>query len=87
MMKARTCVLISEQPTKDWHTRSVTLSETKGLAVRFFAEFILSEAEGLRMTRLNGHVVKCTNLVCFDLDNLPTAFNSQLLTSLLTQRC
>jgi hypothetical protein len=35
--------------------------------VRFFAEFILSEAEGLRMTRLNGHVVKCTKVVCFAL--------------------
>ena len=28
----------------------VTLSAAKGLAARFFAEFILSFAEGLRMT-------------------------------------
>jgi hypothetical protein len=42
----------------------------KGLVARFFAEFILSEAEGLRMTRLNGHVVKCTNVMCFDLNAL-----------------
>ena len=32
--------------TKDWDTRPVTLSEMKGLVARFFAEFILSEAEG-----------------------------------------
>jgi hypothetical protein len=33
------------QTTKEWHTRAVTLSETKSLVVRFFSEFILSEAE------------------------------------------
>ena len=55
------------QTTKDRHTKSVTLSATKGLALRFFAEFILSEAEGLRMTRLSGHVGKCTNVACSDL--------------------
>src|SRR5436190_19807078 len=38
------------QTTKDWHSRSVTLSEVKGLAVRFFAT--------LRMTLLRGSVVK-----------------------------
>src|SRR5204863_6441102 len=48
------------QTTKDWHSRSVTLSEAKGLAVRFFA--------ALRMTLLNGCVAKCTNVVHFDLD-------------------
>jgi hypothetical protein len=31
----------------------------KGLAVTFFA--------ALRMTRLSGRVVKCTNFLCFDL--------------------
>ena len=50
------------QTTKDWHTRSVTLSETKGLALRFFAT--------LRMTKLSGHVVKCTNVVWSDLESL-----------------
>jgi len=39
---------------------NVTLSETKGLSERFFAEFILSEVEGLRMTLLMSHIVKCT---------------------------
>src|SRR5438046_3200579 len=47
------------QTTKDWHSRSVTLSEAKGLAVRFFA--------ALRMTLLNGRVAKCTNVMHFDL--------------------
>ncbi len=47
------------QTTRDWYTRTVTLNEVKGLAVRFFAT--------LRMTRLSGHVVKCANLLCFDL--------------------
>ena len=47
------------QTTKDWHSRSVTLSAAKGLAVRFFA--------ALRMTLLNGCVAKCTNVVHFDL--------------------
>jgi len=46
---------------------TVTLSNVKGLAVRFFAEFILSIVEGLRMTKLAGRVVKCTNVMCFDL--------------------
>ena len=54
------------QITKDWHTGSVTLSVTKGLSGRFFAEFILSAAEGLRMTRVRSHVVKCTNVMKFD---------------------
>ena len=45
--------VVLNQTTKDWHTKSVTLSETKGLAVKFFAEFILSVAERLRMTRLS----------------------------------
>ncbi len=54
----------------DWHTKSVTLSETKGLTVRFFAEPVLSPVEGLRMTRLRGHVVKCTNIMCSGLVTL-----------------
>jgi hypothetical protein len=33
--------------TKEWHTRVVTLSETKGLSERFFTEFILSRGEGV----------------------------------------
>ena len=53
--------------TEDWHTRSVTLSETKGLSERFFAEFILSVVEGLRMTIVRGSIVKCTNVVWFNL--------------------
>jgi len=55
------------QTTKDWHPRVVTLSETKGLSERFFAEFILSEVEGLRMTRPMDRSVKCTNVLWFDL--------------------
>ena len=31
------------QTTEDWHTRLVTLSATKGLSERCFAEFILYE--------------------------------------------
>jgi hypothetical protein len=34
--------------------------------VRFFAEFILSEAEGLRITLFSGYIVKCINVVWFD---------------------
>jgi hypothetical protein len=48
--------------TEDWHTNAVTLSVTKGLGMRFFAT--------LRMTRPSGHIVKCTNVMWFDLDNL-----------------
>jgi len=48
------------QTTEDWYTRFVTLSATKGLSERFFAL--------LRMTRVRGHVVKCTNVMWFDLD-------------------
>src|SRR5438093_5527995 len=51
---------ILNQTAKDWHSRSVTLSEAKGLAVRFFA--------ALRMTLLNGCVAKYTNVVHFDLE-------------------
>ncbi len=40
---------------------AVTLSEAKGLAVRFFA--------ACRITLLKGRVVKCTNVMCFDLTN------------------
>src|SRR5262245_42733804 len=45
--------------TKDWYTRSVTLSETKGLLERFFAL--------LRMTITRGHVVKGANVARYDL--------------------
>ncbi len=47
------------QTTKDWRTRGVTLSATKGLSERFFAP--------LRMTQPSGHIIKCTNVMCFDL--------------------
>ena len=40
------------QATEDWHTCPVTLSATKGLSERCFAEFILSEAEGFNMAVL-----------------------------------
>ncbi len=40
------------QTTGDWHPCFVTLSATKGLSERCFAEFILSEVEGLSMTAL-----------------------------------
>jgi LmbE family N-acetylglucosaminyl deacetylase len=44
--------------TKDGHSRFVTLSETKGLSERFFA--------ALRMTRLWGCGVRCTNILRSD---------------------
>jgi hypothetical protein len=69
------------QTTEDWHGSNVTLSPSlplilsagakrrsrrtlrvnpaKGFSERFFAL--------LRMTRLSGRLVKCTNVVCFDL--------------------
>ena len=47
------------QATRDWHSESVTLSAAKGLSEGFFAL--------LRMTRLAGRIVKCTNVVWFDL--------------------
>jgi len=56
--------------TKDWSPRGVTLSATKGLSERFFAEFILSVVEGLRMTRPKDRNGKCTNVLWFDLDIL-----------------
>jgi hypothetical protein len=88
--RARTCTNLLgsdlNQTTKDWHTRVVTLNAVKGLAVRFFAEFILSEVEGLRMTRLDGHVVKCTKVVCFDLVQ-PVTIVHVLLTIATTSSC
>ena len=45
------------QTTKDWRTRGVTLSATKGISERFFAP--------LRMTQPSGHIIKCTNVMCF----------------------
>ena len=47
------------QVTKDRYTRSVTLSETKGLSERFFAP--------LRMTIVKVYVVKCLNAMWIDL--------------------
>jgi hypothetical protein len=44
-------VLRLNHATRDWHSRVVTLSETKGLSERFFAT--------LRMTRPRGARVKC----------------------------
>jgi hypothetical protein len=49
------------QTTRDWHSRTVTLSEAKGLGVRFFAV--------LRMICSSGRVVKCTIVMWFDLAN------------------
>ena len=54
--------VLPNQTVREWHSRSVTLSETKGLSERFFAEFILSEVEGLRMTYLRDRGVKCTHV-------------------------
>src|SRR5262249_42827925 len=51
--------LCLNQTIKDWYTSLVTLSETKGLSERFFA--------ALRMTTLYGHLIKCTNVIWFDL--------------------
>ena len=48
-----------KQITKDWCAKAVTLSAAKGLGVRFFAT--------LRMTRSSSPVVKCTNVLWFDL--------------------
>ncbi len=62
-------LILLNQTTGDRHTDLVTLSEAKGLTVRFFAEFILSEVEGLRMTVMSGRGVKHTNVMCFDLGN------------------
>jgi len=44
---------------KDWHTRVVTLSETKGLSERFFA--------ALRRARFGVWSVTCTNVLRSDL--------------------
>jgi len=43
------------QVASDWHTRVVTLSEAKGLGVRFFAV--------LRMTVLKRLIIKRTNVL------------------------
>ena len=56
------------QTTKDWHTRVVTLSATKGLAERFFAP--------LRMTPPCGHRIKCAHVLWFDLGITLCAFLS-----------
>jgi hypothetical protein len=53
------CYSPLNQATRDWHTRTVTLSAAKGLGVRFFA--------ALRMTRRRSRVVKCTNVMWSDL--------------------
>jgi hypothetical protein len=41
----------------------VTLNAVKGLALRFFAEPVLSVVEGLRMTELKGHRAQCTKVM------------------------
>jgi hypothetical protein len=46
--------------SRDWHNQIVTLSEVKGLAVRFFVP--------LRMTPLRDYSVKCTNVLNSDLE-------------------
>ena len=61
------CQVGLNQTTRDWHTRVVTLSETKGLSERFFAL--------LRMTHPKGCYVKCTNVLCFDLVNEMTGIS------------
>jgi len=43
------------QTAQDWHTRVVTLSEAKGLGIRFFA--------ALRMTFMKNLIVKRTNVL------------------------
>jgi hypothetical protein len=62
-------VVSLNQTTEDWHTRLATLSPTKSLSERCFAEFILSEAEGLSMTAQSNQPVKCTKVVWPDLDH------------------
>ena len=80
------------QTTKDWHSKSVTLSPSatlrinsvKGLAVRFFAT--------LRMTLLRGSVVKHTNvlnsgLVASDGDRHPIKLGEREAAKILRVRC
>ena len=50
------------QTSRDRYTGVVPLNEVKGFSERFFAEFILNEIEGLRMTWLGSRIVKCTNV-------------------------
>jgi hypothetical protein len=62
------------QTTRDWHTRPVILREAKGLAARFFA--------ALKMTLPKGRVVKCTNVMGFDLATepiMPLYFGAEVL--------
>jgi len=65
---------VLNQATKDWYTSVVTLSETKGLSERFFAEFILSVVEGLRMTIPAGRIVKRPNIMWVDFGLLFLSF-------------
>ena len=51
------------QTSRDRYTGVVPLNEVKGFSERFFAEFILSEVEELRMTWPGGHIVKCTDVM------------------------
>jgi len=49
------------QTTRDWHTTAVTLNEVKGLILPEILRL------RLRMTQLKNHIVKCTNVMWFDL--------------------
>src|SRR5713101_6711402 len=48
-------VALLNQTAQDWYSRVVTLSEAKGLGIRFFA--------ALRMTFMKSLIVKCTNVL------------------------
>ncbi len=56
--------------TKGWHTRVVTLSETKSLSERFFAP--------LRMIRPRGCTIKCTNVLWSDLARRTLCFSKSV---------
>jgi hypothetical protein len=51
--------------------------------VSFFAEFVLSEAEGLRMIRLKGRIMKCTNVKYSSLEQIGLLLGISLLCSML----
>src|SRR5437899_6241592 len=63
------------QTTKDWHSRSVTLSPSatlrinsaKGLAVKPVLSVVEGFFAALRMTLLNDCIAECTEVMCFDL--------------------
>jgi hypothetical protein len=66
------------QTAKDWHTSPVTLSRAKGLKYRFFAL--------LRMTFLEGYVVKCTNVMPSGLERKAFPEDFPQLQALLRER-